>query len=299
VKGRLTGAIILVAVFVLLVPELLSGPVRPSPRPPTGSGTLAANPSEEPPLRSYTINLADDARSRAPAASDGSTTPQPSGPAQPTSPPQSSSNPAATGSGGPQSGDGSAGGSAQSSDDSIPSGGSAQQGGAAPSGGNGAPGDIAQPGEAAQPAIPVPRAAPRGPGPLQASRPLPSNLPAQRASSRPAAAPDKASKSRLASAAPSIPAGSSARTPESASGSGESASGWMVQLGVFASRANAEHLAQEMKAKGFRASVSGVTMGSRALYRVRVGPAADRAAAHELQGRLRSAGRAGTLVPHS
>lgn len=73
----------------------------------------------------------------------------------------------------------------------------------------------------------------------------------------------------------------------------------MVQLGVFASRENAEHLAQQMRGKGFKASVSDVTGSSRRLYRVRVGPAADRAAAQELQGRLRAAGRAGTVVPFS
>lgn len=73
----------------------------------------------------------------------------------------------------------------------------------------------------------------------------------------------------------------------------------MVQLGVFASRENAEHLAQEMKGKGFRASVSDVSGSSRKLYRVRVGPTTDRAAAQELQGRLRAAGRPGTVVPYS
>ncbi|MGH8277140.1 MAG: hypothetical protein ACRETH_10655, partial [Steroidobacteraceae bacterium] len=55
VKERLTGAIILVALIVLLVPELLTGPIRPAPRT-QGAG------AEEPPLRSYTINLRDDAR---------------------------------------------------------------------------------------------------------------------------------------------------------------------------------------------------------------------------------------------
>lgn len=75
--------------------------------------------------------------------------------------------------------------------------------------------------------------------------------------------------------------------------------GWMVQLGVFASRQNAEHLAQQMRGKGFKASVSDVTGSSRKLYRVRVGPTADRAAAQELQARLRAAGRPGTVVPHS
>ena len=70
-KERLTGAIIIVALIVLLVPELLSGPVRSAPR------TATVVPSaEEPPLRSYTINLTEDTRPRSSAA-------QPSGPQQP------------------------------------------------------------------------------------------------------------------------------------------------------------------------------------------------------------------------
>jgi DedD protein len=55
VKERLTGAIILVALIVVLVPELLSGPIRPEPR-----TRGPASSAEEPPLRSYTINLADE-----------------------------------------------------------------------------------------------------------------------------------------------------------------------------------------------------------------------------------------------
>jgi cell division septation protein DedD len=73
-----------------------------------------------------------------------------------------------------------------------------------------------------------------------------------------------------------------------------------VQLGVFASRENAERLALDVRVKGFKASVSPVTSGSRKLYKVRVGPTPDRAAAQELQGRLKAAGRpGGTVVPYS
>ncbi len=70
VKERLTGAIILVALIVLLVPEFLRGPVKSAPR------TVAAS-AEEPPLRSYTINLGDDAHARDAAAQPQSATPQP------------------------------------------------------------------------------------------------------------------------------------------------------------------------------------------------------------------------------
>ena len=62
VKERLTGAVILVALIVLVVPELLS---RPAMRP--GSPAAA---SDEAPLRSVTLELGDEARSTAVAASD-------------------------------------------------------------------------------------------------------------------------------------------------------------------------------------------------------------------------------------
>ena len=50
---------ILVALIVLLVPELLTGPIRAAPKA-AGTGSSA----EEAPLRSYTINLADDAHAQ-------------------------------------------------------------------------------------------------------------------------------------------------------------------------------------------------------------------------------------------
>jgi cell division septation protein DedD len=75
---------------------------------------------------------------------------------------------------------------------------------------------------------------------------------------------------------------------------------WGVQLGVFASRENAERLALDVRTKGFKASVSPVTTGKRKLYRVRVGPAADKSAAQDLQSKLKAAGRpGGTVVPYS
>jgi len=64
---------ILVALMVLLVPELLTGPIRSAPR-----AAAVAPSAEEPPLRSYTINLADDTHSRSAAATA-------SGPQQPRS----------------------------------------------------------------------------------------------------------------------------------------------------------------------------------------------------------------------
>jgi cell division protein FtsN len=70
----------------------------------------------------------------------------------------------------------------------------------------------------------------------------------------------------------------------------------MVQLGSFASRANAERLARRLRAQGFTVGVSQGSSG-RHLYRVRAGPVNDRAAATELAEHLRSAGHAGSIVP--
>jgi DedD protein len=76
-------------------------------------------------------------------------------------------------------------------------------------------------------------------------------------------------------------------------------SGWAIQVGSFVSRANAERLANDLKGKGFAAFVSESTRGGKKLFRVRVGPEADKAAAQSLAAKLRAAGRSGSLVPHS
>lgn len=211
-KERLTGAIILVALIVLLVPELLTGPVRSAPR----AAVVAPSP-EEPPLRSYTINLSDDAHTRSTAL---------------------------------------------------------------PASGPEPPAPLASPAPAATPAVPSTRA------PQISSPPEARTASTAKSSPHPsAAAPPLQGKSVAAgrtSAAP-IPGASAAGA-------------WVVQLGSFASRANAEHLAQEVRARGFPVSVSQGASGRR-LYRVRVGPVHDRAAASELAGKLRIAGHSGSVVP--
>jgi cell division septation protein DedD len=68
-----------------------------------------------------------------------------------------------------------------------------------------------------------------------------------------------------------------------------------VQLGSFASRANADRLARQVRGQGFTVSVSQGTSGH--LYRVRVGPARDRAAALELAQQLHAHGHSGEIVP--
>jgi DedD protein len=194
VKERLTGAIILVLLIVLLVPEFLKGPIRTAPR-------AAAATAEDAPLRSYTINLADDAHAR------GASTAAPSGPQAP----------------------------------------------------------------APLPAVPA------------ASDPQPDALPTEKPQSPTPAAKPPAAPSATRPAAP-------------AAAPAEGGAGWVVQLGSFASRPNAERLAHQVKAQGFPVSVSQYPTG-RHLFRVRVGPVADHGAAAQLQEKLHAAGHSGAIVP--
>ena len=243
VKDRLTGAVILVAVIVLLVPELLSGPKGPA----RNGGVPASNSSEEPQLRSYTINLADDAHLRADA---------PSGPAIP---PAEVSSPVAA----------SAGSLTEHTSEAPAA----------------AHGDSAS--------------ADSSPGMTPNTG---SSVPEHAAEAAPArAASSNGSRGASSTAAhavvtPGVHAANGTRGNPTQS----SNSGWMVQLGVFASRENAERLAGQVRTRGLRASVSESGASGRRLFRVRVGPAPDRAAAQEMQARLRAAGRpAGTLIPPS
>jgi rare lipoprotein A len=84
-KERLTGAVILVALIVLLVPEMFHGQ----------SGNIAAsvgNSAEGPPLRSYTIDLSNGAARTAPLQSTAlaAASPADEHASQPAAPPSSS-----------------------------------------------------------------------------------------------------------------------------------------------------------------------------------------------------------------
>jgi DedD protein len=100
----------------------------------------------------------------------------------------------------------------------------------------------------------------------------------------------------------SEPERSTARVPATADRAPSSApaldSGWAVQLGSFASRENAERLAEEVRKGGYRAFVSRFEASSRVRYRVRVGPEQDRAQAEALARRLQRDGRQVSIVSH-
>ncbi|HEV2443118.1 MAG TPA: SPOR domain-containing protein [Steroidobacteraceae bacterium] len=216
-KERLTGANILVALIVLLVPELLTGPIRNRSAHAAAStaASLAAartgrTAPAEPPLRSYTLTLGEAQPAGGGAASKAASTPA-----------QASETPEGTS---PQT-------TAQSPDTSSQDAPGASKGSAAAESDG-----------------------------LQLSK------------------------------APPHPA------VREASSSGSSG-GWVVQLGSFASRHNADHLARALESRGFRMSVSPARTGSRVLWRVRAGPAHDRAGAERLAARLRALGHRGELLP--
>ena len=219
-KQRLTGAVILVALFVLLVPELLTGPREAHP--PSEDGNEAG-------LRQYTIDL--DSQERGPAQSDA---------------PDNSSvelPPVAT----PM---------------------------------NAAP-QLAQPGEAA---------APEGAS-APATNPMAPTAPANNVAAATPASPPR-------SATPTTAPAPSSESPRPTNQRAEPGT-FVVQLGSFGSRANADRLVRDMTARGFAAFVAPITSNGRELFRVRVGPVRDRAAAEALAAELKRAGQSGSIVPIS
>jgi DedD protein len=71
---------------------------------------------------------------------------------------------------------------------------------------------------------------------------------------------------------------------------------WAVQLGSFASRANADNLSRQLKGQGFSVYVLTGGSGASARYRVRVGPLADRDSAERTAAKLKSIGHVSSLV---
>jgi DedD protein len=74
---------------------------------------------------------------------------------------------------------------------------------------------------------------------------------------------------------------------------------WAVQLGSFASRANADKLVHQAKAQGYAVYIAPGGSGPSLRYRVRVGPMADRGAAVQTLAKLKSTGQSASLVAPS
>ena len=101
------------------------------------------------------------------------------------------------------------------------------------------------------------------------------------------------------SAAPPLETGAPPPTSKSATARPATGHGWAVQLGSFASRANADKLVRQLRAQGFGVYVLSGGSGTAARYRVRVGPLADRNVATQAEAKLRSSGHIGSLVAPS
>jgi DedD protein len=122
-----------------------------------------------------------------------------------------------------------------------------------------------------------------------ASAPTVTTLKAQEPSGSALETPPSAPRSASSGSRPDSPSDSPARQ--------QGHRGWAVQLGSFASRANAEKLVHQLQARGGSSLyVSASGSGSSLRYRVRVGPLADRGAAERAAGKLRAAGHPATLV---
>lgn len=72
---------------------------------------------------------------------------------------------------------------------------------------------------------------------------------------------------------------------------------WVVQLGSFSGKTNAETYAAKLKSAGFPALVRSFRSGGKTMYRVQVGPRDDRVGAEKLVTALKKAGYKGVVMP--
>src|SRR6266404_1468746 len=271
IKERLIGATILVVLIVLIVPELLSGPkARMTPvQPPSAAGPAEA-------VRNVTVDLVTSKATPAENTAAENT---------------SADNTAASAA-------------------SLPAEGAAVSGNATPGNavpGNAASGDAASgdaasgdataagealttepaPGETAAGSPEVTKHANRTPGP-----PTIATLKAQQpAHSAPAELESEPSTPRSAPSASKPDNGGAATAP-----AGASNHHWAVQLGSFATRANAERLVRRLKPRDASLYVSSSGKGASLRYRVRIGPLADRDAAERMVAKLKKEGQPASLV---
>jgi DedD protein len=114
----------------------------------------------------------------------------------------------------------------------------------------------------------------------------------------PTAISPRADAGSLETAAPA-PISSSAMKPTIAAKPAKPAiagRAWAVQLGSFASHANADKLVRQVKAQGYSVYIVPGGSGASLRYRVRIGPMADRGTATQAIAKLKSTGQAASLV---
>jgi DedD protein len=273
-KERLVGAIVLVAIVVIVVPELLTGPRSGAPDSTPDSAGAA-------PVRTVIIDLDSGQRST-------TTTPDRAGAAAPATPAPVVD---AAGSSRAPSASGARAGDAVESDAAR----AASDPAARP--------NVTAPASTASAPAPAPASTPT-PAPTPAPAPTPTPTPPRTSTPNPNSPPKSATTPAPAPAAEAPPPSRAAAPPSTQDAApprpkpSGATSGWVVQLGSFASRPNAEKLAGELRGSGYAAFVSEFRGSGRVLYRVRVGPEQDRGRADALAARLAREGRKGTVAPH-
>ena len=126
------------------------------------------------------------------------------------------------------------------------------------------------------------------PTPPAVMEPAPATTPPVAEAPTPAAAPAKA--------APATPPAPEPAKAAPAKAAPAPTGTYFVQLGVFVNRASADRLDRTLRRQGFTPIVKEVTASGKRMYRVRVGPEVDRAAANALLKRLSEAGHKGSVV---
>jgi DedD protein len=163
--------------------------------------------------------------------------------------------------------------------------------------------EIVIPVDSTNPERPAP---PPAEAPVNLATPMATNperaVPGERAAPAEAAAPGPAAPVanapaptpkpdvKPADAKPATPRAESRPAPRLEPGS------FVVQLGSFGVRENADRLARDMNAKGFTTFITPTVTNGRQLYQVRVGPTRDRASAEALAARLKRAGQSGSII---
>ena len=227
VKERLTGAIVLAALVVIVVPEILSGPKRAASSA-SGSHTVTIDLSGTHHLAPATV-----------PAGDGLIGVRPDGAGGPAAPEAVANVPAAE---------------THATEPAPPAAGTDSS----PSG-----------------------AKPGAPSAARRQAPQPPRRLVPRPQSRRRLQPPAAQASRPTPSQPT-----------------EAVAGWVVQLGSFISRDNAQKLVHDLQHKGYKVFVSEFRGSDKVLYRVRVGPEQDRARADALRLRLANEGYKGSVTPH-
>ena len=238
VKERLTGAVVLVAIVVIVVPELLSGPKHRVP-PPAGSHTVKID-----------LNGPHRLTPAAPAAA-----------------------------------------AAETGVAAVPADGVAPRAG----------GEVV-PAEAAPPPATEPETVADIPAPPPETESVPGD-PEPPAAARKGTvpvvpAPAAPARSAALKAPPPAPRSAAAAVPPPPSSTPVAVAGWVVQLGSFASRENAQKLVTELQHKGYSAFIAEYRGHDKVLFRVRIGPEQDRGRADALRLRLGHDGYNGTVTPH-